>query len=153
MTNHNDHHPQDGRPDIAAAVIVRARRLLLVLSASPVPGMSPWRLPAGKIKPGEDPLATAVREAKEETGLDATAIGTIGSRIHPDTGRLIHYVACTPADDTQIAHPSDPAIAAVCWLPEHQIPIFVRSGLYQPVRDHVADLCRSNRSAPRGAGR
>lgn len=38
-----------------------------------------WELPAGKLDAGEPPLACAIRELREETGLLATEIREIGS--------------------------------------------------------------------------
>lgn len=37
-----------------------------------------WELPGGHCEPGEDPAATAAREAEEETGLQATVGGLAG---------------------------------------------------------------------------
>jgi 8-oxo-dGTP pyrophosphatase MutT (NUDIX family) len=36
-----------------------------------------WQLPKGIVEPGEKPEVTAVREAREETGLDAELVGEL----------------------------------------------------------------------------
>jgi ADP-ribose pyrophosphatase YjhB (NUDIX family) len=45
-----------------------AQRLLLVRRAHP-PAQGTWSLPGGRVEPGEDDAAAAVREVAEETGL------------------------------------------------------------------------------------
>jgi 8-oxo-dGTP pyrophosphatase MutT (NUDIX family) len=58
----------------AQLALVRDGRVLLQLRPWP-PG---WELPGGHCETGEDPAATAVREAEEETGLRATVGGLVG---------------------------------------------------------------------------
>ncbi len=53
----------------AGAIIVEDDRILLVKRAHP-PRVDWWCLPAGFMEWGEHPRETAVREVKEETGLD-----------------------------------------------------------------------------------
>ena len=45
---------------------------------------SKWGFPGGAVEPGETPEMTAVREAKEETGLDVCAGRLIGVYTDPD---------------------------------------------------------------------
>lgn len=46
-----------------------------------------WELPAGLLAQGEDPANGCRRELKEETGLEAETIVSLGN-YYPDTGRL-----------------------------------------------------------------
>ncbi len=54
----------------ACAAIVQNKKILMVLHRSS--SREYWTLPGGGIEPGETPEQTAVREVKEETGLDVT---------------------------------------------------------------------------------
>ncbi|AZK97100.1 MULTISPECIES: NUDIX hydrolase [Streptomyces] len=131
--------PRPTQPEIAAAVIINNSRLLLVLRAVPEPGLT-WQLPAGKVENHETPQEAAVREAEEETGLRVRAVNLLGSRVHPTTGRLIHYVLCTAVAET--AHrPSAAEIAGVAWVPYAQLPAFVPGGFHAPVQQHIDQAC------------
>lgn len=58
------------------AMIVEAGRLLLVRRAmEPQKGL--WSLPAGYLDAGESPAETAVRETREETGLEVQVTGLV----------------------------------------------------------------------------
>jgi 8-oxo-dGTP pyrophosphatase MutT (NUDIX family) len=63
-------HPVMG----AQLAVVRDGRVLLQLRPWP-PG---WELPGGHCEAGEDPAATALREAEEETGLRVALGGLVG---------------------------------------------------------------------------
>lgn len=56
---------------IAHAVIVRSDGAILVLQRSSDNDVLPnqWDVPGGSCESGEDPMATAIRETEEETGL------------------------------------------------------------------------------------
>jgi 8-oxo-dGTP pyrophosphatase MutT (NUDIX family) len=74
---------EQAEPVLLSVVMLvdRRRRLLLQLrdrSAPIFPGF--WGLPGGHLEPGELPLAAAVRELREETGLAADAPLTLFAR-------------------------------------------------------------------------
>jgi 8-oxo-dGTP diphosphatase len=59
-----------GRIDVAQALIERDGRVLLVHTVSPDGRIDRWGLPGGAREPRETLEETAVREAREETGLE-----------------------------------------------------------------------------------
>lgn len=63
----------------AGAIVLDDTGRLLVVQRLRPPGAGLWSLPGGKCEPGEDSRAAAVRECREETGLDVVAEGLAGS--------------------------------------------------------------------------
>ncbi|HZC30504.1 MAG TPA: NUDIX domain-containing protein [Gaiellaceae bacterium] len=64
----------------AGAVLVKSIGGRPHLAAIRPQGKKPgvWALPKGNIDPGEEPAETALREAWEETGVEATLVGKLG---------------------------------------------------------------------------
>ncbi|KPF73584.1 phosphohydrolase [Brevundimonas sp. AAP58] len=72
-------------------VCLRGDSVLLIRRGTP-PRLGEWSLPGGRIEPGEGVRAAALRELREETGVEARLIGLIDvvDGIFPEAGR--HYV-------------------------------------------------------------
>ena len=78
-------------------VCLRGNEVLLIRRGTP-PRMGEWSLPGGRIEPGERVIDAALRELREETGVEARIIGLVDvvDGIFPEAGRhyvLIDYVA------------------------------------------------------------
>jgi 8-oxo-dGTP pyrophosphatase MutT (NUDIX family) len=77
-----------GQADYTAILAVTAAgRIAVVRQYRPAVEEFTYELPAGIVEPGEHPEETCRRELKEETGLTALSIKTIGTFLS-DTGRL-----------------------------------------------------------------
>ena len=102
-----------------------------------------WTFPSGEIEPGETAAEAAVRETKEETGLDVVPGRILGRRAHPQTGRRMIYIAARPArhaDVHSIFVGDRHELDAVRWLSRSQADDLM-PGVYEPVlayldRDH-----------------
>jgi 8-oxo-dGTP pyrophosphatase MutT (NUDIX family) len=118
-----------------AAVIARRNR----------GGRLEWCLPKGHLEPGESPAEAAVREIREETGIDSKVVrllGTIdywfigeGSRIH----KIVHHYLLS-GEGGQLTAENDPDAEAeqVAWVPLDEL----RDRLAYPNERRLAQLVR-----------
>lgn len=120
---------------VAVAVIANDGRVLLVHRHAG-DGAPPWVLPGGESEPGERAEEAAVREAREETGLEVAAQRVLSERLHPVTGHRIIYVACdVGAGTAQVTAPDE--VDTVAWVPIGEIRAYVPDGLYGPVMEYL----------------
>jgi 8-oxo-dGTP diphosphatase len=72
-------------------VCLRGDSVLLIRRGTP-PRLGEWSLPGGRIEPGERAMDAALRELREETGVEAEITGLIDvvDGLFPEAGR--HYV-------------------------------------------------------------
>ncbi|MFD3538637.1 NUDIX hydrolase [Streptomyces sp. NPDC058662] len=120
---------------VAGAVVVLEGRVLLVKRLV-AEGQLSWQFPAGKVEPGETFEEAAVRETKEEAGLDVVALSRLGERVHPITGRPVSYTACEVVSGT--AHAADlDEIAEIAWVTLSEIPRYIPYGLFDPVQRYL----------------
>ena len=99
----------------AAAVVVCClsadRKSVLILHRGEGAPWCPstWSLPGGAIDDGEAQLEAAVRELREETGLEATGIDPLGGRFrlqHPGDD-VVQAFVCVPRDTGRLGSSSD----------------------------------------------
>ncbi|MEV0950716.1 NUDIX hydrolase [Promicromonospora sp. NPDC050249] len=99
-------------------------------------GSLSWQLPAGAVEHGETFAEAAVRETAEETGLVVAAVTTLGERVHPETGRLIGYVACRVQHGE--AHVADTdELRDIVWVAPAELSGYVPRGFATVVQDYL----------------
>ena len=128
--------PSEERPPIASAIITHDGKVLLVRRRVKEGTLS-WQFPGGQIEHGETAGEAAVREVREETGLLVEEWKTLGERKHPNTGRMMVYVACQPVSG-EAAVVDDDELDALAWVGQSQLADFVPYGFYPPVQAHLA---------------
>lgn len=134
MTQQTSHD----KPGIAAAIVVEHGRVLLVRRRVSE-GQLSWQFPAGEIEHGEGQEDAAVRETREETGLEVKALKLLGSRIHPKTQRFMSYTACEVVSGT--AHVADlEELAELTWCSHSELAQYVPYGFYEPVQRYLDEV-------------
>jgi 8-oxo-dGTP diphosphatase len=123
------------RPAIAAAVIINDGQVLLVRRRERE-GQLSWQFPAGQVEPGESGAEAAVRETQEETGLTVRPTGSLGERVHPNTGRTMIYTACDVVDGTAYVADKE-ELAEVAWCDRVTLTAYVPYPFFGPVQEHL----------------
>lgn len=127
--------PASSRPPIAAAVIVKDGRVLLVRRRVKEGSLS-WQFPAGEVEAGETVGDAAVRETREETGLEVVESKVLGERVHPNTGRTMAYVACeVTGGDARVV--DDDELAELAWVNQNSLGDYVPYGFYASVQAYL----------------
>lgn len=128
----------EGKPAIAAAIIVRDGKLLLVQRRVSEGSLS-WQFPAGAVEPGESFEQVAVRETAEEAGLTVQAVKMLGERVHPNTGRLIGYVACeVVSGEAYVADTEE--LVDIVWATPDKFTEYVPYGFAPAVQDYLTTV-------------
>jgi mutator protein MutT len=94
---------------IAIAVIEHAGSFLIGQRPPGVPLAGLWEFPGGKIEPTEVAKEAAVRECREETGLNVEAEGTwlVQEEEYPHGRVRLHFIACRLSPD-ETGAPQEP---------------------------------------------
>lgn len=122
----------ESAPIAAAGVVcLRGSEVLLIRRGTP-PRLGEWSLPGGHIKPGERAVDAALRELREETGVEAEITGlldVIDGLFPPRHYLLVDYAARwlsgepRAGDDATEARwfKAEAAITAVDWAETKRI--------------------------------
>ena len=86
---------------IAAAVVLHAGRVLVQTRGPGRSWSGHWEFPGGKLERGEDAAAAAVRECREELGLDVAVLEPLQSVewSYPGARVRVDFLLCAPVGD------------------------------------------------------
>jgi mutator protein MutT len=130
------------RLEVAMALVIRDRRLLVTQRRAEAHLGGLWELPGGKLAPGESVEACVVREVREETGIVIAArrrLATI-EWDYPERRVALHPVECDwLAGDGELIE-----VAGLCWATRAELA--ARS--FPPANAGlIAELCEGERLA------
>jgi 8-oxo-dGTP diphosphatase len=124
------------RLGVNAVIVDGAGRVLLALRDRP----PIWNLPGGGVEPGESPWAAAVREVREEVGVEVSVSRLTGVYHRPPGGDPVLVFRCELA--AGIPRPSPEAVR-VAWFVPDALPGAINP--YQPQR--IGDAMRPGDAA------
>ena len=127
----------------AAIVFDKEGRVLLVREGY---GRHRWSLPGGRMEEAELPHETAVREAREETGLDVWPIDIVGLyRFHGEREFDVYAFRCGADGADGAAAADGNEIAEIAWADPSALP----APMTNLVASAVPDAAAGNRGLVR----
>jgi len=129
---------RQAKPSVAACYIVRDGRLLMV-KRRVRQGTLVWAGPSGDIEPGETPEQAAIREVREEVGIEIEVLERLGDRMQPATGRHLIYLACrvVAGEPTVVDHEEISDVDWAGWDTVQARWASLKGGIYPPVRAYL----------------
>lgn len=104
---------------IAVAVVEHQGTFLIGQRQPGTPLAGLWEFPGGKIETGESPAEAAVRECREETGMEVAVVDALlvqSHRYEHDRVRL-HFFHCRPID------PVSKPLAPFQWVARSELEV------------------------------
>jgi ADP-ribose pyrophosphatase len=138
------------RGAVALLVMVGEERVCLVKNGRYAVGKTLLEVPAGTIDPGEEPLATAVRELREETGYEAAKIRRVGEWfVSPGVmNERMHLFLCEDLRPGPVDHQPDERLEPVI-VPMAEALSMVADGRIEDAKTMLALLIAQRLGIPR----
>lgn len=121
-------------PTLAAAVVLldEEGRALLVRQNY---GAGLWGIPGGAVEPGESPQEAAVREAREETGLDVELEHLVGVYCLRPERLGLRFVFKAHVSDGELLRFPTAEISEATWWPIDGLPANMTETAPHGIRD------------------
>jgi len=122
----------------AAAVITNERGEVLLVKHSYA--QLNWELPGGAADPGESIAETALREVREETGLEVVAEHVTGIYYESDLDMLSFAFWCTVPTGTLNLQPDNEEISQCAFCPPDDLPRPISDFTIRRIEDALAGV-------------
>ena len=122
--------------DVVGVALLDGRRVLAARRAFPSHLAGSWEFPGGKVEPGEDPAATAVREIAEELGCGIEVTGWLEGESLVQSSLLLRIATARLTDGDPVPAEHD----AVRWLRADQLDAVPWAEADVPFLPTVRDL-------------
>jgi len=116
-------------PKVAATVLIERNNMVLLIKRAVEPQKGTWCLPGGYVDFGEDPVAAAIRECREETGLNVINLRLLDVGFN---GRVIVITYTARIDDQSEPMASDDA-EQVGWFRLSELPPLAFDTMNRPL--------------------
>ena len=122
-------------PAVGAVVFDEAGRILLVLRANE-PARGTWSLPGGRVELDESAADAAVREVKEETGIDVVIRREVGTvkRDAPQGGTYVIRDFLADPVGSLVPIAADDALGAAWFALDEVVGLSTSPGLIEALR-------------------
>lgn len=129
----------EANPEVALAVVLDKDRVLMLEKRDDAE--LSWVFPGGKVAPGESPENAAKRELYEEAGIRCNVSRSIGTRVHPNTNRVIGYFLCVPEEVSACVR--EPHLFSnVSWMTLSELEASIKTSLFAPVKAAISNNAR-----------
>lgn len=118
---------------VAVAIVVKKSDVLIVRRRGHDGCGITWQFPAGMVKPGMPVETVAIHETYGETSVHCSVVRELGSRVHPITRVVCHYLLCEylGGDEENIDIVEN---AGVAWADKKALTRFIPAGqIFPPV--------------------
>ena len=127
--------------EVVGVALLRDGRVLAARRSGPPALAGFWEFPGGKVEPGEDPRATAVREIAEELRCTIEVTGWVDARVGDSTAAASDEFTLSVATARLVdGDPVPTEHDAVRWLRPDQLDELTWAEADLPFLDHVRVL-------------